>query len=48
MHALFQEKLEKLKCNTCLAITEVIYGTSKEKLCQEFGLESLDKVDCCL
>ena len=30
---------------SCLAITGAIRGTSNEKLCQEFGLESPYKID---
>ena len=37
----FQQKLESIQYNTCLAITGAIQGTSKEKLYQEQGLESL-------
>ena len=37
----FQQKLESIQYNTCLAITGVIQGTSKEKLYQELRLESL-------
>ena len=37
----FHHKLESVLCNTCLAITGAIRGTSKEKLYQELGLESL-------
>ena len=35
------QKLESIQCNACLAITGAIQGTSKEKLYQEIGLESL-------
>ena len=38
---LFHQKLEKIKHDACTAITGTIYGTSKEKIYQEFGLESL-------
>ena len=34
-------KLESIQYNACLAITGTIRGTSKEKLYQELGLESL-------
>ena len=34
-------KLESIQYNACLAITSTIRGTSKEKLYQELGLESL-------
>ena len=37
----FHHKLESIQYNACLAITGAIRGTSKEKLYQELGLESL-------
>ena len=37
----FHEKLENFHCNASLAITGAIRGTSKEKLYQELGFESL-------
>ena len=37
----FHEKLENFQYNTALAITGAIRGTSKEKLYQELGFESL-------
>ena len=37
----FQEKMESIQYNACLAITGDIRGTSREKIYQEFGLESL-------
>ena len=37
----FHQKLECIQYNACLAIIGVIRGTSKEKLYQEIGLESL-------
>ena len=37
----FHEKLENVKYNASLAITGAIKGTSKEKLYQELGFESL-------
>ena len=37
----FHQKLVSIQYNTCLAITGTIRGTSKEKLYQEIGLESL-------
>ena len=40
-NASFHEKLESIQYNACLAITGTIRGTSKEKLYQEVGLESL-------
>ena len=37
----FHQMLESIQYNTCLAMTGAIRGTSKEKLYQELGLESL-------
>ena len=37
----FHQKLESIQYNACSAITGSIRGTSKEKLYQEIGLESL-------
>ena len=37
----FHDKLESIRYNACLAITGAIMGKSREKLCQELGLESL-------
>ena len=37
----FHHKLESIQYNACLAITGAIRGTSKEKLYQELGLESI-------
>ena len=37
----FCEKLESVQYKAVLAITETIQGTSREKICQELGLESL-------
>ena len=37
----FQHKLESIQYRACLAITGAIRGTSKEKIYQELGLESL-------
>ena len=37
----FQDKLESIQYNACLAITGAIRGTSTEKIYQELGLESL-------
>ena len=37
----FHHKLESVQYNACLVITGAIRGTSKEKLYQELGLESL-------
>ena len=41
-NALFHQKLEKIQYNVCVAITGAIRGTSKEKIDQELGLESLE------
>ena len=38
----FHHKLESIQYNACLAITGAIRGSSKEKLYQELGLESLE------
>ena len=38
---LFKEKLESISYNACLVWTGAIRGTSKEKIYQELGLESL-------
>ena len=40
-NATFSEKLESIQYNACLAITGCFRGTSKEKLYDELGLESL-------
>ena len=40
-NASFNEKLEPIQYNSCLALTGEIKGTSKEKIYQELGLESL-------
>ena len=37
----FHQKLESIQYNACLAITGAIKGTSREKLYQELGLETL-------
>ena len=37
----FHKKLESIQYNACLATTGTIRGTTKEKLYQELGLESL-------
>ena len=37
----FQNKLESVQYNAALAITGAIRGSSREKLYQELGLESL-------
>ena len=39
----FHQKLESIQYNAALAITGAIRGTSREKLYQELGLESLQK-----
>ena len=39
----FHQKMESSQCNFALAITGVISGTSRKKLYQELGLESLHK-----
>ena len=39
----FHQILEKVQYNSALAITGAIRGTSKEKLYQDLGLESLEK-----
>ena len=40
-NASFQQKVESIKYNAALAITRPIGGTSKGKLFEELGLESL-------
>ena len=37
------QNLEKIQYNSALGITGAIRGISKEKLCQELGLESFEK-----
>ena len=37
----FHEKLESVQYNACLALTGAIRGSSKEKIYQELGFESL-------
>ena len=37
----FHVKMESIQYNACLAITEAIRGTSREKIYKELGLESL-------
>ena len=39
----FHQKIESLQYNAALAITGGIRGTSREKICQELGLESLQQ-----
>ena len=41
----FQNKIESVQHNACLAITGIIIGTSKERL--ELGLESLQHCPWC-
>ena len=43
----FQNKLEKVQCRACLAITGAIQGTSRIKLYDELGLHSLIKRRWC-
>ena len=43
-NASFHQKLETLQYNACLAITGAICGSSKEKLYQELGFESLQQL----
>ena len=42
-NALFHQKLESLQYNACLGITGTIRGSSREKLCEELGFESLQQ-----
>ena len=37
----FDQKLESIQYNACLALSEAIRGSSREKRCQELGLKSL-------
>ena len=37
----FHQKLESIQYNAALALTGAIRGSSREKLCQALGLESL-------
>ena len=39
----FHEKLKSIQYNTALAITGAIRGSSREKLNQELGFESLQQ-----
>ena len=41
--ASFHQKTESVQCNSALAITGAVRGTSKQKLYHELGLESLEK-----
>ena len=40
---LFHQKLESIQYNAALAITGALWGTSRAKLYQDLGLESLQK-----
>ena len=42
-NASFHQKLDSIQYNAALAITGAIRGTSKEKLYDELGLETLEK-----
>ena len=42
-NASFHQKLESLQYNACLAITGAIRGSSREKIYQELGFESLQQ-----
>ena len=44
--ASFHQKIESAQYNSALAITGAIRGTSKEKLYQELGLETLKERRC--
>ena len=46
-NSVFHDQLESIQYNTCLAITGAIRGTSREKLYQELGLESLQLIRWC-
>ena len=46
MHHIIYQKLERIQCNFCLALTGAIRSTSKEKLYQKLGLESLGNRRC--
>ena len=39
----FHQKLESIQYNACLALSRVITGSSREKLYQELGLQSLQR-----
>ena len=39
----FHQKPESTQCNACLALSRAIRGSSREKLYQELGLESLQR-----
>ena len=40
---LFQQKMETIHYNAALAITGAIRGSSRDKLCQELGLKTLQQ-----
>ena len=42
-NASFHQKLESLQYNVCLAITGAIHGSSRERIYQELGFESLQQ-----
>ena len=42
-NAPFHQKLESLQYNACLAITGAIHGSSRGKIYQELGFESLQQ-----
>ena len=42
----FHQKLESIHCRACLVKTDAIRGTSREKIYQELGLESLQSRRC--
>ena len=42
----FNDRLESIQYNECLAITGAIRGTSKEKLYQELGVECWNRKIC--
>ena len=44
---LFQQKMETIQYNAALAITSTVRGSSREKLYQELGLETLQKRRWC-
>ena len=37
----FKSRIESIQYKTCVAITEAIQGTSRERLYRQLGLESL-------
>ena len=39
----FHQKLESVQYNVCLALSGAIRGSSREKIYQELGLESLQR-----